>query len=301
MLGVAVDGRGRVYACDAGNGEIARWDPGPARSETYTHGVGGDDLDTRTSLRSVPTGCCTSPARRGGAARDRADRARRLLRKRLDRRRARVSERRPRHTDGSALIVVESHEQQLVRVAIQADGSAGDVSVVASFPIRTPTASRSPPTATLWVTLYRPDGLVRVAPDGRRGGVRRPSRADLRRADEHRVGSASIGVRRRQRRRTVPVRVDVQGVAGPRSSGGAVMAWRAGSTEQRDRHRRRPGDRSRHRRGVPRGRSARVRRRHPRRRARRHEGPAPDRVSTHVVDLSDFDATRRMVRRLSTH
>ena len=27
MLGVAVDGRGRVYACDDGNGEVARWDP----------------------------------------------------------------------------------------------------------------------------------------------------------------------------------------------------------------------------------------------------------------------------------
>ena len=26
MLGIAVDGRGRVYACDDGKGEIARWD-----------------------------------------------------------------------------------------------------------------------------------------------------------------------------------------------------------------------------------------------------------------------------------
>ena len=27
MLGLAVDGAGRVYACDAGNGEVVRLDP----------------------------------------------------------------------------------------------------------------------------------------------------------------------------------------------------------------------------------------------------------------------------------
>jgi streptogramin lyase len=41
MLGIAVDGRGRVYACDAGNGEIARWDPGAGEVSTYARGVRG--------------------------------------------------------------------------------------------------------------------------------------------------------------------------------------------------------------------------------------------------------------------
>ena len=46
MLGIAVDGRGRVYACDEGNGEIARLDPSTATLETYARGVDGEDMDT---------------------------------------------------------------------------------------------------------------------------------------------------------------------------------------------------------------------------------------------------------------
>ena len=68
--------------------------------------------------------------------------------------------------DGSALIVVESHAQRLVRVAIQADGSAGDVSVIASLPDTDADGVALAADGSLWVTLYRPDGLVRIAPDG---------------------------------------------------------------------------------------------------------------------------------------
>jgi sugar lactone lactonase YvrE len=46
MLGLAVDGSGRVYACDEGRGEIARYDPTTRAIETYARGVGGEDLDT---------------------------------------------------------------------------------------------------------------------------------------------------------------------------------------------------------------------------------------------------------------
>src|SRR5438309_577602 len=46
MLGLAVDGRGRVYACDEGNGEIVRWDPDTSKLETYARAPAGEDLDT---------------------------------------------------------------------------------------------------------------------------------------------------------------------------------------------------------------------------------------------------------------
>jgi sugar lactone lactonase YvrE len=68
--------------------------------------------------------------------------------------------------DGSALIVVESHAQRLVRVAIEADGAAGDVSVIAELPDTDADGVALAADGALWVTLYRPDGLVRIAPDG---------------------------------------------------------------------------------------------------------------------------------------
>src|SRR3990170_3111171 len=46
MLGLAVDGQGRVYACDAGRGEIVRLDPPTRAIVTYARGVDGEDLDT---------------------------------------------------------------------------------------------------------------------------------------------------------------------------------------------------------------------------------------------------------------
>lgn len=57
MLGIAVDGRGRVYACDNGRGEIVRWDPVSAEVTTYARGVGGAPMD-------CPNAAAFGPARR---------------------------------------------------------------------------------------------------------------------------------------------------------------------------------------------------------------------------------------------
>jgi gluconolactonase len=167
MLGVAVDGRGRVYACDEGNGEIARWDPATKEITTYARGVGGEDMDCPNVAAFGPDGAlyvtCSGEEGRpeilriapGGATVERwtdvvPDYPNGAL----------VT------PDGSALIVVEAHAQRLVRVAIQADGSAGDVSVIASLLDTDPDGVALAADGSLWVTLYRPDGLVRVAPDG---------------------------------------------------------------------------------------------------------------------------------------
>ena len=68
--------------------------------------------------------------------------------------------------DGEALIVVEAKAQRLVRVPIGADGSAGEPSTVAELPDTDPDGVALAADGSLWVTLYRPDGLVRVSPDG---------------------------------------------------------------------------------------------------------------------------------------
>src|SRR3954447_8573815 len=46
MLGLAADGRGRIYACDEGNGEIVRVEPSVGAVEVYARGPGGGELDT---------------------------------------------------------------------------------------------------------------------------------------------------------------------------------------------------------------------------------------------------------------
>ncbi len=167
MLGVAVDGRGRVYACDDGNGEIARWDPATKEISTYARGVGGEDMDCPNVAAFGPDGAlyvtCSGEEGRpeilriapGGNPVER------------------WTDAVPGYpngalvtTDGSALIVVEAHAQRLVRVAIEADGSAGDLSVIASVPDTDADGVALAADGSLWVTLYRPDGLLRIAPDG---------------------------------------------------------------------------------------------------------------------------------------
>jgi sugar lactone lactonase YvrE len=68
--------------------------------------------------------------------------------------------------EGDGLIVVEAHERRVVLVPIGADGSAGPPSVVAELPDTDPDGIAIAADGSLWVTLYRPDGLMRVWPDG---------------------------------------------------------------------------------------------------------------------------------------
>jgi gluconolactonase len=166
MLGIAVDGRGRVYACDDGNSEIARWDPVTDEIETYARGVDGEDMDCPNVAAFGPDGMLyvTCSGEDGRPE---------ILRIAPGGDGERWTDAVPAYpngalvtADGTALVVVESHAQRLVRVAIEADGSAGEVSVIASLPDTDADGVAMAADGALWVTLYRPDGLVRVAADG---------------------------------------------------------------------------------------------------------------------------------------
>jgi len=167
MLGVAVDGRGRVYACDAGRGEIVRWDPVTGEVATYARGVGGDDMDCPNVAAFGPDGSLYVTC---SGEDDRPE----ILRvapgaEAVERWTAAV----PRYPngalvtpDGDALIVVEAKAQRIVRVPILDTGAAGEPAVVASVPDTDPDGVALAADGALWVTLYRPDGLVRIDPSG---------------------------------------------------------------------------------------------------------------------------------------
>ena len=167
MLGVAVDGRGRVYACDAGKGEIARWDPVAGEVATYARGVDGGDMDCPNVATFGPDGSlyvtCSGEDDRPEIVRispggEHVER---------------WTDATPGYPngalvtpDGSALVVVEAHRQRVVTLPILADGSAGPPSLVAALPDTDPDGIALAADGAYWVTLYRPDGLVRIDPAG---------------------------------------------------------------------------------------------------------------------------------------
>jgi len=166
MLGLAVDGRGLIYACDCERGEIARLDPRSAAVSVYARGVGGADLDTPNVIAFGPDGMAyvTCSGEDGQPM---------IVRIAPGGRTENWTAAVPRYPngclvtpDGEALIVVEAKAERLVRVAITADGSAGDPVTVAELPDTDADGIGLAADESYWVTLYRPDGLVRVTPGG---------------------------------------------------------------------------------------------------------------------------------------
>jgi sugar lactone lactonase YvrE len=166
MLGLAVDGLGRVYACDCGRGEIARLDPRTGAISVYARGVDGGDLDTPNVIAFGPDGMayvtCSGELGRPG-----------IVRIAPGGRTEEWTAATPGYPngclvtpDGSALIVVEGQAERLVRVAIGADGSAGAPETVAELPDTDADGVGLAADGSYWVTLYRPDGLVRVTSSG---------------------------------------------------------------------------------------------------------------------------------------
>ena len=159
MLGVAVDGRGRVYGCDEGHGEVVRWDPGSGRIEHY---AGDGSLDTPNAMAFGPDGALyvTCSGEGGDPA---------IVRVTPGDEAERCSESAPAYPngcavtpDGRALLVVESHRPALCRIPISADGSAGAATVLAELPATDPDGIALDIDGNVYVTLYRPDGIVRV-------------------------------------------------------------------------------------------------------------------------------------------
>jgi sugar lactone lactonase YvrE len=69
--------------------------------------------------------------------------------------------------DGSALLVVEAKAERVARIPILPDGLAGQPETIVDLPDTDADGLALDARGGLWATLYRPDGLVRIAEDGR--------------------------------------------------------------------------------------------------------------------------------------
>ena len=167
MLGLAVDGAGRVYACDAGKGEIARLDPTRGTVEAYARGVDGADMDCPNVAAFGPDGVmyvtCSGEDGRPEIVRIRPGGGNA----------ERWSDAVPAYPngclvtpDGGALVVVEAKAERIVSVQIEADGSAGEPMTLALLPDTDADGIALDADGNYWVTLYRPDGIVRIDSTG---------------------------------------------------------------------------------------------------------------------------------------
>jgi gluconolactonase len=166
MLGLACDGCGCVYACDDGAGTVVRFVPADATFETVVGGTDGAILDTPNMLAFGPDGSLyvTCSGEDGDPT---------IVRQRPDGHVERFTDDVRAYPngclvtpEGDALVVVESHAQRVVRVPIGPDGSAGRPNTVAELPDTDPDGIALDRDGALWVTRYRPDGLVRIDPSG---------------------------------------------------------------------------------------------------------------------------------------
>jgi sugar lactone lactonase YvrE len=168
MLGVAVDGVGRIYACDIGHGEVVRLDPRSGELAPYARAPGGGEMDTPNMLAFDDAGSlyvtCSGEddAERAGIVRVRAGGDAEWW--------SRDVRGYPNGicvaAAGDALLVVESRRPGLVRVPILADGSAGAPELVAELAGTEPDGVTLDERGHAYVTRYRPDGIVRVSPNG---------------------------------------------------------------------------------------------------------------------------------------
>ncbi|MFL5679343.1 MAG: SMP-30/gluconolactonase/LRE family protein [Chloroflexota bacterium] len=167
VLGLAVDGRGLVYACDVGRGEVVRVDPSTGVVAPYASGTGADRMaapnwlafDDSGSLYVTDSGDWKKRNGRiwkvapGGVAEVWTTGAKRL----------------PNgccmSASGDALFVVETNVPGITRIPICPDGTAGKAERWLDLPGTVPDGVAATADGGLLIACYRPDAVLRMRPD----------------------------------------------------------------------------------------------------------------------------------------
>ena len=165
MLGIAVDGNGRVYACDDGNGEIARIDPRTRTISVFARGVGGVELDEPNVAAFGPDGSLYVTCS-GGDGNPEIVRIRDGVTERW-------CDQVVEYPNGMAVSQLATRCCDRIAGAAdrarsdRPDGAAGTATTFAELPDTDADGLALDAEDHVWATLYRPDGLVRFDPSGR--------------------------------------------------------------------------------------------------------------------------------------
>lgn len=164
LLGLALDGSGRIYACDCERCEVVRVDPRTGSAEPYSslemilpNAAAFDDAGNLYVTDSGDTKQDNGRVLRirpGGATEVWSDAA-------------------PRYpngicltADGDALLVVESYLPGVTRIPILVDGSAGEPEPTTLLPGTVPDGVALDASGAMIVACYRPDRVLRIPAGG---------------------------------------------------------------------------------------------------------------------------------------
>jgi gluconolactonase len=170
FLGVAIDGRGRIYACDDARNEVLRFDVRTLSTETYSTGTEEVPFETPNAMAFDPDGNLYVTSSDNGAVYRVAPGGRTTI----------WSQEASEYPNGCcvgpdlatpqpddlALFVVESAASRIVRIPILPDGEPGGAAPIAELPRMVPDGLAFDLRGDLWVACYRPDRIVRVTPYG---------------------------------------------------------------------------------------------------------------------------------------
>lgn len=168
LLGLAVDGSGRVFGCDSGRREVVVIDPQSGSVETYSSGTADQPLRTPNFLCFAADGTLyvtdsgrwkeddgvVFRIRPGGATDVWCNTVNRF----------------PNgcclSASGSELLIVESTSSGVRSVSIADDGSSGEAVVVVELPGTVPDGVATDEEGAVYVSCYRPDAIFRQSPGG---------------------------------------------------------------------------------------------------------------------------------------
>jgi gluconolactonase len=168
VLGIALDARGNIYACDLGNQCVQRISPGGVVT-AYSTGAPERPFKTPNYPAFDALGnlyVCDSgdwKANNGGIQKIAPGGEARVWCSELDQ----FPNGLCLGPDGAYLYVVMSLDTpRVARVKIEADGSAGAVETVIELPGTVPDGAAFDTGGNLYISTYRPDRIYRLAPGG---------------------------------------------------------------------------------------------------------------------------------------
>ena len=169
ILGVTLDGQGRVYACDLAKHTVWRFEPHTGNLEPYSTGTTEEPMNSPNFATFDAAGNLYVSASGGWEEQNGL-----IYRIAPGGETTVWSRELPHYTNGSCfnatrdvLYVAESLLPGVSRIPIQSDGSAGPAELVTDVPDSIPDGLAFDTDGNLYLSCYRPDRIYRISPAGK--------------------------------------------------------------------------------------------------------------------------------------